>query len=206
MACSKASDRTAPEVVRSRRARRAGGAPLSAEAGETLIELLVTIILMGVGAVAILTSLLVSSTTAHVNEQKTQMSLYLQRWAETTIAPNLTTTGVVVWRDCKIIPGPPAFEPDQAGWSAPDPTIEQLKMPVDDWNHPDFTPASSECSTPGDPKLQKQVLRVTLTVRTAPGRDQLVDSLVLYKRNPTCPKGLLPDGEASYNNADLGPC
>lgn len=173
------------------------------EAGETLIEMLITVILMGVGATAILSSLLTSSATAHLNKQKTEMSVYLQRWAETTIAPQLNSAGTVIWRDCEIIPGPPALT-NHPGWSTSI-EIEHLVTPVTDWNNPTFTPAPASCPTPGDPALQQQLLRVTLTVETAPGRNQVVDSLVVYKRNPTCPK-YDATVTGSFENADLGPC
>lgn len=191
--------------------RPARGDPQSggAESGETLIEILITISLMGVAFAAVMGALFTASASAALNREKTEVSVFLQAWAEVVLAPTTPTGSAINYAECgRPLTGPPRMSTgswsetssgsntwkNSDGWTAtqtiryaePGPTPGQL-----DWNDPSW---SSSCPPGGDTGLQE----ITLSVTTDVGDRQVIDNLVVYKRDPRCP--------SDFDNADKGPC
>jgi type II secretory pathway pseudopilin PulG len=72
-----------------RRATRRG----SSEAGETLVEVMVAMIVLGISVVAIMGALLVTSRTGFYNEKQSRADLVLRDFAETLKGRGTTTVG-----------------------------------------------------------------------------------------------------------------
>lgn len=76
--------------VMRRRALRAPGE--RGESGETLVELLVTIVLMAVAFTAVLAAFFTASLAASRAQERTRVSVMLQTWSEVVLAPKIAQT------------------------------------------------------------------------------------------------------------------
>ncbi|MCW2498059.1 type II secretion system protein [Jatrophihabitans sp.] len=175
-----------PELVRTRR-----------ECGETLLEILISISLMSIGMLAVLTSLFTSSATAKLNTERTRVAVFLQNWGDRIIAPKLSNgTDNYVACTASLADANTAGLP--SGWTASYKTEYLAKNGASNqpanWASLTWVDVNSCFNQGGDQGLQ----RVTLYVKSKPGKFQTTDSLVLIRRNPNCP--------STFNNADLGPC
>jgi len=172
--------------------------PVRGSRGETLVELVATIALMGFGMVAIIGSLLVSSSTARSSKERTQASVILNNWAERITAPK-QPDGSTNWGDCEAVffaPSLSQYPGFTISWKSEfmEGTNPARTSPAPNYASPVWLDVDG-CTIQGGANVQK----VTLYVSTKPGRDQITDSLVVYKRNPTCPG--MP-----YTNPGTGPC
>lgn len=176
-----------------RRSAAAKAAP--GQRGETLIELVATIAIMGFGMIAVIASIFTASVSATTARERTQVSLLLQRWADTNIAPK-GASGGGNYNACNAVlfTTPP---PLPSGYTASFVT-EYLTTNIDAGGPSSWSTLTwgnqAACESAGDKGLQ----RITFRITTKPGRGQISDSLTVIKRNPNCP--------ATFNNADLGPC
>jgi len=174
---------------------RSGRRARAEERGETLIELVATIAIMGFGMIAVIASIFTASVSATNARERTQVSLLLQRWADQNIAPK-GPTGGNNFQDCNAVlyTSPASLPP---GYTATF-TAEYLISDISSGG-----PASWNTLTWGDqaacaPGRDGRLQRITFRITTKPGRSQITDSLTVVKRNPNCP--------STFNNADLGPC
>jgi hypothetical protein len=183
----------ARELDGARPDRRRGAA---SERGETLPEMLVTVILMGVGFTAVLSAIFTSVNIARVNADRTSANLDLQSWAERVQQPStVNSSGIAstTYRAC----GVPAYDlpaPSEKqiapGFVAEIVSVEALTG--FSGGQPVFGPGGSGCVDKG---LQRLTLRIS-----APTRKGLTvrETVTVIKRSQVCPP--------QFNNADLGPC
>jgi len=181
------------------------------QAGITLIELLVVITLLGSSIAAVTGAVFTATRASHRTQTRTQMSAFLQLWADRTLAPT-TSSGAWNYSPCAAPPsGIPLASERPDGWVVTwDVTYLSTTPPID-WGNPTFTTAapSSPCTVTKetDPVTLAEVdrdgglQRIRLRVRsgadvTAPG--YVADTLTIYKRDPRC--------SPQYANADRGPC
>ena len=73
--------------ARARRAERVAGRRVASERGETLIEIMFTVVLLGTGFVAILTAIFTSTNISDRNQQRTRASISVQAFAESLLQP-----------------------------------------------------------------------------------------------------------------------
>lgn len=73
--------------ARSRRSDRQAGKPIASERGETLIEVMCTVVLLGTGFVAILSAIFTATRVSDTNQNRTQASTYVQAYAEALLQP-----------------------------------------------------------------------------------------------------------------------
>jgi len=180
------------------------------ERGETLIEMLATVLLMGIGFSAILGGLFTVSSTATTNQRRTMVSNSLQTWAEfleqpVGVIPSVTSPGYspYTYVDCAILGAggqyvvPSGLVP--SGWTA---TMKVRYLTGFSGSGAtktaNYQPDRNTCFT--QPGGDKGIQEITLTIDTGGTNHRVVDTLVIIKRNAKCPS------PAGYSNADLGPC
>ncbi len=73
--------------ARARRAERVAGRRVSSERGETLIEIMFTVVLLGTGFVAILSAIFTATNISDRNQQRTKASISVQAFAESLLQP-----------------------------------------------------------------------------------------------------------------------
>ncbi len=184
---------------------RSPGAARAGERGETLAEVLVTVVLMGVGFLAVLSAIFTSLRISTANADRTAASLNVQGWAEALqqpsryIPPGSTSppSAFSTYVDCAnpgsyggISPSNGTLTP---GFTA---TIVAVDLLTDfSGGQPNFTTPLGTCYGSGDKGLQ----RITLRVQSPSHNGQrATETVVVIKRDQRCP--------ATFNNADLGPC
>lgn len=183
--------------VRMLSAHRSDRGRRDAQRGETLIEILVTVVLMGFAFTAVLGALFTASATAALNRERSQVSVFLQEWAERVEAPLVSSSPHPVNYGACGEPIQITPPPHPAGWTATYAISYMTGNGLPD--APTFGAACPLFGSAGaghyvDGGLQK----ISLTVTTP----KLSDNLVLYKRDPTCPG---PTNNPT-NNPDQGPC
>lgn len=159
--------------------RRASGAarPARGQRGETLIELLATIVVMGLGVVGVLTML---STTILLTAQyraSSRANLTLHEYAETLKQP----IGTMVYKPCAT--DSDGADPYEAFQAAPNGFTAEI-IEIEHWNGQ--TDAAGELewtSTCDDHGLQ----RIAIEVVSPDGKTQTSERLVLIKRDQRCP-------------------
>ena len=165
----------------------------SDERGETLIEVLAAVALMGVGMTVILTALFTVSVNASINKERTRVAAFLQRWGDAVAAP-YNAAGTRNYYDCQ------APLTDANSVSTPSGVTATWKVEYllpssggqPDWTNPTWG-TQAQCSSNGDQGVQK----VTLYATTS-GKHDVQDSIVVYRRDTECPP--------SFDNPYLGPC
>ena len=189
--------------------------------GETLIEVLVAIVLMGTGFSAIIGSLYTSARIAEVNQRNTKASVALQTIAESILQParpNLSSTYIPcasvaspsstdAYKDAMV--GNPANLRGTWTWRtkmiryAADPAI----FVAPDLYKVSFTRSRNSCQNLSasnyngrDAGLQEITIEVSNDANgTLPASQRVVQTLVFVMRDRQCPT-------ANFSNADSGPC
>ena len=210
------------------RPARAGGR--SGESGETLPEVLVAVVLMGVGFTALLTGIFASVRIADANSQRSQASVAVQVWAEQLLQPALpsptpadpskvpqidytTYIACATPADYQNLVAPSAVLPK--GWTATVTDIRYLKAAVASGGKPTWTPSHAQCTGSAE-------YGTLLTVIDANGvshqyhRDRGLQELTIEIDSGAGGKSRYTDTlvlvkrdprcPGSYDNADLGPC
>lgn len=206
---------------RRRSSRR--GAPVRAQAGETLLEVLVAIILMGIGFSAVFGGMYTSARIAQINQRNSKASIAAQAVAEGLLQPALpipdpippgrteadylstyrpcaTAAGnpVDTYRDFGLGPPVGAIPP---GWTWNVVEVRYLASidPIltdPDVYTPDFSRSHAQCLSSGDLGLQE--LTIEVSNGELPEGPRVVEQLVIIKRDQRCPD--------TFENADRGPC
>jgi type II secretory pathway pseudopilin PulG len=179
-------------------------------AGETLIEVLVTVLLLGFGFAIIFGSLFSASKINDLNKRRTIASQGVQAWAEGLQQPATRLqvgSSAYTYQNCALpesygqIGLPPNAIP--AAWRSYAPNqapvaIEYFNGTFNGFGEPNFQPSQSACEGSGDKGLQ----RITLRIVSPPGSGPAVqETLVIIKRNAAC-----PTESPTFENPDLGPC
>ena len=181
------------------------------ERGETLIEVLVMIVLMGIGFTAIFSGLMTVSRINDANARRTKASIAVQGWAEGLQQPARKLTGSAAdpytYIECASAATygstgqPSGLLPST--WNAQSMNkvpvlVEYFTGTFNSNGEPQFDTNQAACfGARKDQGLQ----RITIKVETPPGDlPRVVDTLVFIKRNQRCPD------VAGFDNADLGPC
>ena len=204
------------------RTARRGEGSARGERGETLIELLITIALMGIAFAAVTTAFFAASSGAAQAQERTRVSVALQAWAEGVLGPKnssgndayescvrpdvnpprvRSSSGYVQWGSATES-GTTATWTNSMGWTATMTTTYMAvpSNPADSsfWNSPTFGASCSKVAQGGidrDARLQRVVLHIK--TKSTGGTS---DGLVLYRRDARCPT------TSVYNNPDQGPC
>jgi type II secretory pathway pseudopilin PulG len=177
-------------LVQSRWHRRSTRA-VSSEAGETLVEVMVAMIVLGISVVAIMGALFVSSRTGFFNEKQSRADLVLRDFAETLKGRGTTTFGSTTYNatylPCETLGTAgsyPAYSPP-----APSSTYRAAITKIEYLNgysgsSPVWRAQSLGCPAGGDQGLE----RLTLQVKS-PSADQTgneaVETTTIVKRNTT---------------------
>lgn len=151
-------------------ARRQAAADRDGEAGETLIELLATIILMGIAITALLTTTLAVIVSSHGHRRRVQ--------AENEATTVVETIDRMPYVACA---GPTAYE------DALDSVPERFEAEIQSVRHlasSTATTASYQASCPGGVDQGAQQITVRMT---SPGAYTVHADVVLVKRDDTCP-------------------
>jgi hypothetical protein len=204
--------------------QRATGAhpmPSGADRGETLAEVLVTMILMGFGFILVFGALFTVAKSSELNTRRTKASNGIQAWGEGLQQPARTLSGNTAVDQYTYDPCayagvggmdnfrmPVGAVPNGAwrsqaivtkveiltGWSGTSPVWKSLASEAD----------RNACLASNE---DKGLQRITLRVSTPAGETPATtDTLTVVRRNQRCPDVLLPSGDPAFNNADLGPC
>jgi Tfp pilus assembly protein PilV len=137
---------------------------LRGDQGETLLELLVSIVILGVCVVAIGSSITLSILMSDVHRKQSVASEFLHNYAETIQASTYQPcTGAVNYATSLAVP------PNGGPW-----TLTQKKVQF--WNGTSFT---STCPGTGDKGLEQVTLRLQSSDQTV---DETLDVIV---RNPS---------------------
>jgi type II secretory pathway pseudopilin PulG len=127
--------------------------------GETLVETLVTVAIMGIAAGALLDGMMIAVGTSQVHRSHEQAQVVLRNWAE--------SVGTMTYLTCpSAVLGnfPAAPTPLPSGFSVSIPTVQY-------WNGTtnSFDSDRTRCQASGDGGLQKITLRVTVPASLQPG-------------------------------------
>lgn len=191
----------------------------SGERGETLIEVMTAVVLMGIAFSAILGALLTATTIARQNAQNTRAAAAAQAFGETLVAPVVdlngpesTGGGVDNYVRCGV-PGSYTYTlpTDPTGAAAGRQpffgyTVEVVSIQFLDWGpsatyptgfdsfgKPQWLAENAGCYFTQNSDGGLQRLRIVVK-----RNGEIVDALIVVKRDPGCP--------TTFNNADLGPC
>lgn len=170
--------------------------------GESLIEVLFTVIVVALAVTALMTGLNVASRLAADTQIRTQTNTSLQNWAEKLQQPvtgpipdsAVDSSPYMSYKKCDY--GPITYGGPEYGLRLASkyltPTITVRYLQGFDVNG---TPQwGTSCPAGGDLGLQE----ITLTLNTGTSSHPSVDTLVVIKRETRCP--------TTYDNADRGPC
>jgi type II secretory pathway pseudopilin PulG len=174
------------------RLRRRSSTPASTEAGETLLEVMVAMMVLGISVVAILGAFIVATRTGTFNNQQSAADLVLRDFAETLKGRGPTTVGSASY-DATYLPcetlgtgdgtgtNYPAYTPPapNAGYQATITKIEYLNgysgtSPV--WRARD-----QGCPAGGDQGLERLTLRATTPASVTD--NTAVETTTIVKRN-----------------------
>lgn len=191
------------------------------ETGETLTEVLVTMVILTTAIVAILTALLTVVRTTALNKEKTRSSVAVQSAIERMAQP----VDVMEYVPCGSSPSPATvyqqelssylqgnIDPSVAAYSI---TVQEVRFASGSWgmvgDEDVFNPTrvgglASFSSTCPENRLKRGherdggVQEVTLKVASPPSAAYPVDdTLIVVKRDARCP-------DEPYPNVDAGPC
>jgi type II secretory pathway pseudopilin PulG len=199
--------------------------------GETIMEVLLAIVLMGIGFTAILSGMFTSAKVAQVNQRNTEAALALQALAEAILQP--VTAGGSTYIPCAGYDGdaddargdqyreamtnrPPAVSTLlNKGWTWRVSNIRYFRRFYATAAEPDIqatwavkarpdgsTDTYSQLSCLGNRDWGMQEITIEIAnPTTLPGPEQVVRTIVVVKRDRTC-----PPTSPYYSNADAGPC
>ncbi|HWJ63499.1 MAG TPA: type II secretion system protein [Acidimicrobiales bacterium] len=189
------------------------------ERGETLVEVLVMIILMGIGFTAIFGGLMTVSRINDANAKRTKASQAVQAWAEGLQQPATKLTGASATDPYRYLECGGPVPPTVANYGSLGQTSGMMPSswmnasgndkPVRIEYLTDYDSSGQPIWSNTCPSKDKGLQRFTLKIETPPGvTPRVVDTLVILKRNQRCPPLANPadDTQIYYDNADLGPC
>jgi type II secretory pathway pseudopilin PulG len=154
-------------IVLSSRLRRRPSSPASSEAGETLVEVMVAMVVLGISVVAIMGALFVTSRAGYFNEKTGRADLVLRDFAETLKGRGVTSIGSTTY-DATYLPcetlGTTGTYP---AYSPPDPnedyraSITKIEF-LDGYtgSSPVWKAQSTGCPSGGDQGLERLTLQV----------------------------------------------
>jgi Tfp pilus assembly protein PilX len=197
-----------------------------AEAGESLTEVLMTLIILTTAIVAILTALMVVVRTAALNKEKARSAVAVQTAIERIEQPVESSTGTSSYVACGGSTTPlAAYQARLNSYLAANTdtgltnysiTITGVRYAQGSWSTatpPVFTATNASgglnsfgTSCPGQRTVNGVVRdggvqEVTVKVASSASASyQVNDTLVIVKRDATCPV------QTNYSNVDLGPC
>lgn len=212
--------------VRSRRADRMAGRRLASERGETLVEIMFTVVLLGTGFVAIMSAIFTSINVSDANQEKTKASIAVQAVAEALLqpaddppaSPPSTWFPQLAYRYVACAT-PADYQgyinaaidalkgKDPRGYGTYTATIEQISyLDPATLTLPEFTAtcvrvAETVTDQSGNPQTMFRdpgIQQIQVKIDSGARRKKSVDTLVFLKRDQRCP--------GTYQNADLGPC
>jgi hypothetical protein len=141
------------------------GGRVRAEQGESLVELLVAIMIMGIAVTAVLGEVMMSASSSRMYQGVTQAREFLHVWGEAidkdpyVVCPSVSSSGI-----------------------ATPPGLVAASVAVEIWKDGGFVPSGLVSSCPkSDSGLQRWTLSVTAPGAGLPSTTQ---KLVLVKRNP----------------------
>lgn len=195
------------------------------ERGETLIEVLTMVVLMGVGFAAIFGGMMTVSRVNDLNKKRTQASNAVQAWAEGLQQPATSLTGSpsnpYTYKPCATAAtyantGQPNGSMP-ASWQAEAMNNKPVKVEYftgtyGSGGEPQFTDDVNVCYSYqfgplGGGTKDRGLQRITIKVETPAGvTPRVADTLVIIKRDQSCPPVTNTDGSSRFDNADLGPC
>jgi type II secretory pathway pseudopilin PulG len=154
------------------RLRRRSSTPASSEAGETLLEVMVAMMVLGISIVAILGAFIVATRTGTFNNEQSAADLVLRDFAETLKGRGPTTVGSTsydaTYLPCETLgpggtgdPNYPAYTPPapNASYRATITKIEYLNGYSG--TAPVWRAQSDGCPSGGDQGLERLTLQVT---------------------------------------------
>lgn len=169
------------------------------ERGETVLEIVITVLIMGIAIVGLLAGLVTIGRTAENNARTTHVGNSAQAFAEEVKQPVLAgaTNPNATYVDCATTY--PAFSgtlPTSATYVATITGIEYLAtVPTGPGTAPTFDGA---CGGAADPDLGLQ--RVTLEVSVTADGTTTAETMTFIKRDTGCTYS------TGFQNADQGPC
>jgi Tfp pilus assembly protein PilV len=140
--------------------------------GDTLVELLVTVSIMGIAFVGILAGIAVTFVATDSHRQAATAEVVTRSFTERIEDPN-----DVAYVDCATTasyPSPTGFALPAAGWSS---SVTKVL-----WWQGDSSPATF--SSVSCPVAGKSLQQLTVTVTSPAGAHQMTDTLVIVKRKP----------------------
>jgi type II secretory pathway pseudopilin PulG len=139
------------------------------ERGESLLELIIAITILGVCVVAVASGIAVSIKVSAIHRDQATASAFLHNYAETLQGAYQDCATAGAYNTASLLP-----PPTSGGFNSP-------QVVVTYWNGSTFSASGTTCSdaTPKDPGLQQ----VTLTLSTT--NLQVSESLVVVLRRPT---------------------
>jgi len=159
-----------------------------AERGETLIEILITMIVMGIAVVALLAGLAATVRLGTHNSQVTHVRNSAQTYAEMLKAP----VGALVYEPCGTYGTlDQSFLPN-ASYSARIKSVEYVTI-VPDGNIRDAATWGSACS------VDKGLQRLVIEVKVTSGGMSSIETVAIIKRDARCTS-------STYQSIDQGPC
>ncbi len=164
------------------------------ERGETLVEIMVAVVFMGLVVVSLLGGLFTLIKVADVNTQKTRSSVALQSYAEQIKQPVTAAVTGATYVPCAGTSSYGTFSGAlPTGYTVEVTGVKHLSGYVVDgpFRKPQF---GTTCTAATDLGLQQ----ITVKVDTGDRAHRVRDTVVITKRNTTCPP--------NFSNADLGPC
>lgn len=189
----------------SARPLRSAGPEGPGERGETLIEMMVVIVVMGLGIVAILTGLLGLTRVTDSTAQMTRANLAAQSYAEQLKQPVLSSAATTSYKPCATAAGGanpyPAFSgtlpTGGATWTATVTAVEVATVPAPGTGTGSVT-FSTACTTGTDTGLQRLTIEISSGARNFPAKE----TVRILKRQTSCTNIY----SADYQNTDQGPC
>ena len=153
---------------------KAGPSPLRrfSDTGESLIELLVSIVIMGIAVTAILGAITMSATASSLHKNEAQSQTLVRNWAEKVSDDSRSS----------------------AFWACPDPVIPLAtglptnytpSLSVSYWNPATMKFDGVSCTS--DKGLRKIKLTVSAPASLGPGFDQSISLVVRNPCDPTIP-------------------
>ena len=181
--------------------------PRDPEAGETLIEVVVAVLLMGLVITTILGGIFSLVRISDYNQERTRASVAVQTYAEQIKQPvgdlEYISCGTTAAYQAKFaLTGVSSSLP--TGYSATISSVGYLQ------NNGTYSTAASSCpptttnppSTPGDYTRDGGLQQFTITITNSrPAPNNVIDTLVVIKRDARCPQSQL-----GYSNVNGGPC
>jgi type II secretory pathway pseudopilin PulG len=136
--------------------------------GETLIELLMSVVILGIAAVILITGLRTAIEAGHLHREQAQVQEYLRDWAESLTYPTTCPATAQALAGPSGVPLP-AGSTTSVSWSYP--TL----------SNGTYSYSGSSCPGTGDPGVLRVSLQVSVPSTIYPG---FTDQLAILVRQP----------------------